>query len=88
MKKEPAKFNNWLHAKMLLCGLSVAKLARESGLHDNTIEAYTTGKHLPSLRNLRFVCDALAWMILGKKATSKEKRKLSSQLMLEAIEHV
>ena len=83
------KFNQWIHAKMIRSGLSVGKLARESGLHENTIEAYCTGKHLPSLRNLRFVCDALAWMILkDKDSTAQEKRELSNTLMLEAIDHV
>ena len=83
------QFNQWLHSEMIRAGLTQAALARESGLHENTVYAYVSGKQLPSLRNLRFLCDALAWMLVdGQGCSRAEKQMLSDTLMFDAIKTV
>ena len=82
-------FNQWLHSEMIRAGLTQAALARESGLHENTIHAYVSGKQMPTLRNLRFLADALAWMLLKHDRCSREEKKmLSDTLMFDAIQTV
>lgn len=82
-------FHDWLLMEMARANLTQGALARESGLHINTINAYVRGRQLPSMQNFRFICDALAWMqLLGNNCSADEKKMLSDQIMLEGIKTI
>ena len=77
-------FSEWLRREMKRADLNSAALAHHSGLHYNSINAYVNGKSLPTLKNFRYICDALAWFQLPELSIS-ERRLLSNQLMIEGI---
>jgi len=58
LKLSHVDFQHKLKAYLTLYDLSVAELARKSGIRETTMRAWALGRSEPTLYNLRLLCEA------------------------------
>lgn len=84
--KNNAKFVRWLKIQTVKAGLLQQELAFHAGLSKNTVSKYFQGSWLPSLKNYKFICEAIAaHQGRAEGLEKKQVEQLTHRLYVEGL---
>ena len=84
--KKNTEFVRWLKIQTVKAGLLQQELAFHAGLSKNTVSKYFQGAWLPSLKNYKFICEAIAAHQGKVEGLEKEQvEQLTHRLYVEGL---